>query len=294
MSQSPPLVIISANVMKGTHLSQITTWLDEQRPDLLFLQEVMPGHLSRYCDALGMDGYVAAPLPDSSNNNAILLRRRGPFALLEEHPQEWAPWHAPANVTVRLRGRDGSLSRRNISCVSMHACYWSATNRLLEAQWCSTLTKPGWLALVMGDWNSYRADEEISWEGYADTAFVANRTYVDGGARVTDDRPDREMLAAGYVELGRHAAEQLGQADAMKATAGWLDYPGRLAGMYCIDRGYISPELVPAVTSFEVCDTPLLRTLSDHLPQKVSLDPIVLDRILNRASALFRPDQDQA
>ncbi|WP_411145871.1 hypothetical protein [Streptomyces sp. x-80] len=288
------ITAVNWNVEKGLNWEEATDWIRGQAPDILFQQEVQPGQLDVQCERLGMDGYLAVHRPGSTNDNAIFLKPDGPLAFDEEYQQNWAPWHAPANIAIRLRDRDGSLSPRPISCVSGHACYWSADHRLTEAQWCSTLAKPGWLAIHFWDWNSYRIGEGGPWEGYEDHAFVANRTYFDNGRRHTDDRPDREMLAAGYIEMARHAADHLGQTGAMNASSGYRDHPGRPPGTrYCIDRGYLSAELAPALTRFTVCDTPELRRMSDHLPLRTELDVAALRTILHRPTAMYLPHDNR-
>ncbi|MCA1222555.1 endonuclease/exonuclease/phosphatase family protein [Streptomyces sp. 8L] len=241
-----------------------------------------------------MDGYIAVHRPGSNNDNAIFLKRGGRLSYVDEYEQSWAPWHAPANIAIKLRDDDGTLSPRQISCVSGHACYWCTDYRLAEAQWCSTLAKTGWLALHFWDWNSYRVGEGGPWGGYTDHAFVANRTYFEGGRRHTDDRPDRELLTVGYVEMARHAAQHLGQPEAMAPTAGYRDHPGRPHGMYCIDRGYFSGELAPALASFTVCDTPKLRRLSDHLPLRAEFDLAQMRTILHRPATMYRPNAERS
>ncbi|MFD8947643.1 hypothetical protein ACFV0B_02125 [Streptomyces xanthophaeus] len=291
-----PITVVNWNLEKGINLRSGARWVREQRPDLFFQQEVQPDQLAELEELLDMDGHIAVPRPGSSNDNAIFVRRGGPLVCTEEYPQAWAPWHAPANIAVRLRGADGTLSPRQISCVSMHTCYWSPEHRLTEARWCTTLAKPGWLAMCFGDWNSYRVGTEHAWDPYADRAFVANRTYEEAGQRHTDVRPDRELLAAGYVEIARHAAEHLGRPDAMNATAGYRDHPGRPSGPgYCIDRGYLSAELASALAEFSVCDTPDLRRMSDHLPLVAAFDAAELRMILHRKAEVYVPDgQDLA
>ena len=288
------ITALNWNVEKGINWEEAAAWVQQQDPDIFFQQEVQPGQLDVLAERLGMDGYIAVHRPGSNNDNSIFLKRGGPLAFVEEYEQSWAPWHAPANIAVKLRDDDGTLSPRQISCVSGHACYWSAEYRLTEAKWCSTLAKPGWLALHFWDWNSYRADEGGPWEDYDDLAFVANRTYFEGGRRHTDDRPDREMLAAGYVELGHHAAEHLGQPDALNPSSGYRDHPGRPNGpRYCIDRGYLSAELAPALAGFTVCDTQELRQLSDHLPLRAEFDVTQLRSILHRPAAMYQPHDNR-
>ncbi|MFJ3933763.1 hypothetical protein [Streptomyces sp. NPDC090029] len=148
----------------------------------------------------------------------------------------------------------------------------------------------GWLAMLFGDWNSHRVGTDFAWENYADRAFVANRTYEEADHRRTDVRPDRELLAACYVEIARHAAQYLGRAGALNATAGYRDHPGRPSGPgYCIDRGYLSAELAPALVDFAVCDTPDLRRMSDHLPLMAAFDTDELRTILWRRAEVYVP-----
>lgn len=288
---TPRTTALAWNVEKGVNQGPATAWIRGLQPDIFFMQEVQPGQLGNLVDQLGMDGYVAAHRPGSNNDNAIFLKRGGPLTFVEEFAQEWAPWHAPANIAVKLKDPDGTVSPRQISCVSGHASYFSSAMRLVEAQWCTTLAKPGWLSLHFWDWNSYRAGTVIDWEQYADRAFFAARTYSEGGQRLTDDRPDRELTAAGYIEIARWAAEHLGQAHAMDVSTGYRPHPGRPkdSPRHCIDRGYLSPELAPALTSFTVCDTPALRDISDHLPLLATFDTDALRAVLHRPTQSYEP-----
>lgn len=288
---TPSVTALAWNVEKGVNQVAAAAWARGLQPDIFFMQEVQPGQLDRLVDQLDMDGYVAAHRPGSNNDNAIFLKRGGPLTFVEEFAQEWAPWHAPANITVKLKDPDGAVSPRHISCVSGHACYYSSETRLQEAQWCTTLAKPGWLSVHFWDWNSYRAGTTIDWEQYEDRAFFAARTYPEGGRRLTDDRPDRELTAAGYVEMARWAADRRDQPKAMDASSGYRPHPGRPDGAprYCIDRGYLSPELAPALTDFTVCDTPALREMSDHLPLIAKFDRATLRSILHRSAQSYEP-----
>lgn len=280
------------NVEKGLNTAAAADWVRAQDPDVFFMQEVQPGQLGTLADLLGMNGYLAAHRPGSHNDNAIFLKPRGPLTFVEEFAQDWAPWHAPANITVKLLDPDGTLSPRHMSCVSGHASYFSSELRLIEAQWCTTLAKPGWLSLHFWDWNSYRKGTKIDWTQYEDRAFYVARTYQEGGRRLTDDRPDRELTDAGYVEMARQAAANCGRPEAMNASSGYRPQPGRPKEppRYCVDRGYLSAELAPALTSYTVCDTPLLRKMSDHLPLLAKFDRDVLRAILHRQPQSYTPN----
>lgn len=291
MTTPRSITALAYNVEKGVNQGPATAWIRGLKPDIFFMQEVQLGQLNRLVDLLGMDGYAAAHRPRRNNSTAIFLKRGGPLTFVEEFAQEWAPWQAPANITVKLTDPDGTVSPRHISCVSGHASYFSAEMRLIEAQWCTTLAKPGWLSLHFWDWNSYRAGTVVNWERYEDRAFFAARTYPEGGRRRTDDRPDRELTAAGYVEMARWAADHLDQPDAMDASTGYRPHPGRPDDepRHCIDRGYLSAELAPALTCFTVCDTPALREMSDHLPLVAKFDYDTLRAILHKPAQSYEP-----
>jgi len=289
---------VSWNMEKGAHWEEGTAWLKAQNPDIVFQQEAQPEQARLQADRLGMDVYVADhrddPRPFTPHRTAIFLKRGGRLAFDAEHPQTWAPWIPPANITVRFRDPDGALSPRRLSCVSGHGCYWNPDYRLTEAQWHSTLAKPGWLALCFADWNSPRLGElpDGWWEEFEDVAYVANRTYIDAdGRRSTDDRADRAMLGGGYIELARYAAKHLDQPEAMRPTTGYRRRPGRPSlPPYTIDRGYCVPEVAPALLRFTVCADPDLRRISDHCPQKAEFDADTLRAIMHCPTALYRPD----
>jgi hypothetical protein len=42
--------------------------------------------------------------------------------------------------------------------------------------------------------------------------------------------------------------------------------------------------------AFEVCDTPGLRAISDHLPQRATFDTAVLREILHRPTRVYEPN----
>ncbi|MEV0263008.1 hypothetical protein AB0I49_16935 [Streptomyces sp. NPDC050617] len=295
------ITLLDWNVEGGIHWEEAASWMAAQRPDVVFRQELRIRYAQAEARRLGMMCHLGISRAnmdrDNPKENAVFLRGDGPLDFFAEHPQSWAPWYAPAHVTVKTRDRDGTLSPRKMALVSGHACHWSPLHRLVEAQWCSTLAQYGQLAIQWWDWNSYREGERdsASWEGYEDHAYVANRTYLQGGQRITDDRPDRELRAAGYVEIARFAAEHRGQPEALRPASGYRERPGRPAGRrYCVDRGYLTAELAPAIVSAEVCDTPRLRQISDHLPHLARLDYDTVRDILHRSSPAYQPPTEEA
>lgn len=150
------------NVEHGKHLDQATDWLAYQNLDVLFWAELQLGDdLRRVENALGMVGYPAVDTPVSANQNAILLRPDGPYALTAEYTGQHrrAPWHPKVNLQVALRDDTGTTLPGALVLVGEHSSYFSPTTRLIEAEWYSTVIKRNGRVLAMGDWNSYAVGE---------------------------------------------------------------------------------------------------------------------------------------
>lgn len=121
--------------------------------------------------------------------------------------------------------------------------------------------------LIRGDCNSY-----------------PHRTIRTAAGRVSDRIPD-EVLASTksgggriFVELGHHAATELGQPGALKATASlWRKDQGHRSR---IDRMYCTPDLVPALRSLEVFADDAVAEASDHALLVARFDLRILRRIL--------------
>ncbi|MFE5842044.1 endonuclease/exonuclease/phosphatase family protein [Streptomyces niveus] len=281
------LTFVGWNVEHGKRGREAAEMVASWEPDVFCMQEAQPDQIDTLAGILSMDAYPAAETEAGTHTNVIFLKRGGPLVFDRDHQQGWAAWHAPANVTVRLRNPDGALSPRILSLVSEHSCYWSADRRLREAEWYHTLAKPDWMTIAIGDWNSYRngggpTNEE--WKQYADRAFWTNRTYRrQDGTRVSDDRPDREMLDAGYAEAARLAVE-LGASreEALKPASGYREQLGRPRGAaYNVDRAYLTRNLRRTVRAFGVHDTHETRPVSDHAPQILTVDTLELVALMH-------------
>ncbi|HEY8985331.1 MAG TPA: endonuclease/exonuclease/phosphatase family protein [Streptomyces sp.] len=260
--------ILSWNIRKGEHADAACAWINEQRPDVMFWQEMQAPDLERVTGRLGMLAFPAARTTASGNDNVVFVRPDGPFVVEEAYEHAWAGWHAPANVSVRLALADGGVSPRALSLVCEHSCYWSADRRRDEAQWYTTLAEPGWLTIMGGDWNSYPTGEGPSveeWEKVQDRAFYMNRTYVAAdGTRVSDDRADGILRKAKYVDVARWTAEHTEWTAAVRPTCGYGPEKALQGGPERVDRTYVVRALVQAVKHFETFDTGQLRAISDH------------------------------
>ncbi|WP_172388138.1 hypothetical protein [Streptomyces sp. MNP-20] len=279
--------LISWNVQKGRHTEQACRWIAAQRPDIVAWQELQPGDLKKVQGLLRLHGYPAVKLHGSTNDNSIFVHDDGLFMVEEEYEHGWAPWHAPANIEVRLRGAGEDVSQRKLSVVSTHDCYWSSTVRLQEAEWATTLAKPGYLCIRTGDGNGFPTDApDIDWSKVEDKAFMVNRTYLaEDGTRRTDDRADRILTAAGFIDAARYVADKFGRREALRPTAGYGKDKAQQAGPQRIDRTIVSAELTPAIKDFIIGDPDpetdaLLQSWSDHLPQQLVLHGDVVDQIM--------------
>ena len=117
-------------------------------------------------------------------------------------------------------------------------------------------------AIIGGDCNSCphrTADERVplpGWSTVRGPAHFEHRTVRTAAGRVSDTIPD-EVLASTkpgggrvFVELGHHAAAELGQPGALDATASlWRKDPGHRSR---IDRVHCTPDLASALRSLEV------------------------------------------
>lgn len=270
--------------MRGQNLRRVIKHVNDVHPDVWLAQEIQPKHHRHLEQKTGMRCYPAPRTPNSINDNAIFVRERDDSPLVVkdvfEHPLNG--WHPPANLTLVHEPFLAERGARPLSLVSHHLCYFSAGRRLDEAEWLTTLAKPGWLAFIGGDFNSYPVNEAPSdetWEQvlaeeHADRAFYTNRTLLFGERRVSDVRPHSTLTSAGLVDLALWARDTLGQPFAAEPTTGHMN-PARQGGLWRIDWNIASHELAPAVLEVAVGEE--VKHISDHLPIVTRLD---LDAVL--------------
>jgi len=279
------------NIERGQHTKDALRWISRLPvpPAAVLWQELQPGDVETAEATLGMRAFLAEARPNSTHHNAILLDESGPLALEEEFVHPAVLGHAPANIAVRLRGPDGTLSDRALTLLSVHASSISPTYRLMEAEFLARFADPKWLTLAAGDFNSYpsrspgEGPHAIDWTEVPDRVYYMQRTHQTAAGRDTDDRPDATLLAAGYLDAARWAAEHLHQQhDALAPTAGYGK--PRQCGLRRIDRAYLSGPLAPTLMRFEVCDSDELRSVSDHLPLIIDLDAEKLRQVMKHST----------
>ncbi|MCB5911966.1 endonuclease/exonuclease/phosphatase family protein [Streptomyces pinistramenti] len=183
------------------------------------------------------------------------------FAPVKEPEHGTDMTHPISTPVVRLKG-----APRNLTLGSIHLSSSCPDRRASESRYVTKLADE---ALVGGDWNSPEGWPNprvtpTDWREVKDTRHFQHRT-IDG---VSDTRPD-EILSGRrdghppiYEELGRYAAQKLGQPQALEPTASlWRTDQGP---MQRIDRIYATPRLAPALLSLEVIATQAVREASDH------------------------------
>ncbi|MFD9966157.1 endonuclease/exonuclease/phosphatase family protein [Amycolatopsis sp. NPDC058986] len=186
---------------------------------------------------------------------------------------------------------------------SYHATPFGQYRRADEAERVvSTLTRSGSPGVIGGDWNGISADRILRsrWLGehdgdtdawvlydvdpyvqpgirwHSDFVYQCTWDYDEDGRRHWQaDRRPGEILAAGGL---RDAAAVLNVTPWQPTTGHWRGdaadpYPQRR-----IDRVHCTADVVSALRGYEVGDTELARTASDHLPVVVDLDPAAITR----------------
>ena len=252
--------------------------LRDHEPNLVLRQELTNAHVDgrrrMWEEANFLNAYplMAPGTPESPNPTGVMVDTRL-WEIKAEYYHSTNGWHPMTNPVLRLKGAD-----MPVSVASFHLCSYDADTRAREARYIAQLGRPGRICLAGGDCNSYphrTADERVQlpeWDLVQDPAHYESRTIERNGKRVSDTRPD-EILAGGksvLIEAGHHAAAKLGQEGALDPTASlWRQDQGN---MRRIDRLYMSPQLAPALLSFEVVADDAVRSVSDHALLKAIFD----------------------
>lgn len=239
---------------------------------------------------LGMRGF-RAPTGQGRNPTGMFVRESA-FEVVSRHEQLKVWRTPPTNVVLRLR----DAPRTPIVTVSWHNSFCSPTGREHEADELSSLVdkvkahrrddpRSGSAFWGFGDCNEYPVPvgetvEAIDWDSPEVTDVVHRRHRArkqpDGSWR-SCTYVDELMLDCGMWDPARYAAQQLGQLQALEATAGHASY-GQGGGRR-IDRGYMDPWTVQAVVEVNVIDT---TGVSDHHGLEVILSRQKLVEALGR------------
>ncbi|MFI6341198.1 endonuclease/exonuclease/phosphatase family protein [Streptomyces sp. NPDC050535] len=264
--------------------------IKEHRPDVLLRQEMTYSRASgqrRLHEAerlLGMRGFNGAP--GSGNNPTGLFLRPDVFDVHQQvdHAPLWRT--PPTHIVASLRG----VPDVPIVMMSWHLAFNSPRGRERETDEilaAADKINQGLAFLGGGDMNEYPHPSgervpAIDWtdDGITDRMHMMHRTNRSpDGTRISCTYADETLLGAGLHDPARYAADTLGQADALCATAGQNKHSQ--GGERRIDRIYCDPWLVNAVVEVSVIDTPD----SDHDGLKVVYSRAGMAEALRRKMA---------
>jgi endonuclease/exonuclease/phosphatase family metal-dependent hydrolase len=288
------------NIQHGRNLEPALDLLEQRaeaggrRPALLTLQELHPEQGSQVAERLSLVHVAAPPNARPGSGNALFYDP----SLFSPDPS-WTQYpsgirHNPAVALLRMiHPGTQETSFRPMFAVSCHASYSDPVLREHQARAFSELAKHEHLLFAQGDWNSWPVwGCPTSLDGVTDRAYAQNRSVLTGdGAFRPDDNADRILACNGLVDVGRHAATELGQEGSDKETTGHgqakaaqavpaRDLPPGGAGP--IDRTYTSAELLPALIDAKILSGHEVDTLSDHLPQVTRWSMAKLWLVMNR------------
>ncbi|TDC75684.1 endonuclease/exonuclease/phosphatase family protein [Streptomyces hainanensis] len=267
--------------------------VEDLDPDIVLRQEETRAAenkerlLREEADRLRLEAVLAPQTTDSTNPTAVFYRAEL-FEKVDEKLWHTAMWKAVRIPILRLHG-----TTTPIAVASVHLCHFSPMLRQITAERLTTLADHGNSALIGGDFNSYPWFDDATtlpeWTTVRDSVHYQHRTIWIGDTRVSDGEPDR--ILAGYTpgggapfrELGRHAADELGQREALKPTATLWRNPEQGKAQR-IDRMYATPNIASALTRLTVIDGEPVKTASDHACVVATFDKRKLARALTPAA----------
>jgi exodeoxyribonuclease-3 len=194
------LTVMTYNIKnggRGGRLDAITRVINEQRPDVLALQEL--GHYHRH------GGRLMRHLAEATGMHAFLTRSRcggQPVAVLVADPTAVTsaghlrrPFHhAAGEVTV-------STDRGPLTVIGTHLYPFSGGRRLWEARWLADHADPERMVLLMGDLNSLDPWTDHTERIRALSPRYRPRHLLRSGD--VDTRAVRALADAGFIDVFR-------------------------------------------------------------------------------------------
>lgn len=235
-------------------------------PDIALIQE------AKYWDAqggerlfttarlLGMHACLT-PAPLVGCHTVILTQ---PYLWLRRHDTDYTSlaWHALAPARYDLEGYPHPLW-----LCSVHLSPWSREHRAHEVTVLDRFAAPDVCAIIGGDFNTPPVnDPEPDWRQRPPHKWGHHAYTAADGTLITDDRPTRHLINAGFTDTARARYETTGKESVLAPTAGFHTLP------YRCDQIYVTPPLAPGLAAYEVIDDPRTRQASDHLPIVADFD----------------------
>ncbi|MEV1289563.1 endonuclease/exonuclease/phosphatase family protein [Micromonospora sp. NPDC049679] len=247
-------------------LDQVLAVIDEQRPDVLALQELrgfggFPGFrrdrlVDRCAMALGMTAFLAGSL--IGQPVAVLIRRPG--RRVSAAPIRRPFHHAAARVVV-------DTDRGPLAVVGTHLDPFSGRRRLREARWLAARLRHDPMALLMGDLNSLDPWSEHDERIERLAARHRSRHLMAGSSATVDTRAVATLEAAGLVDLFRQAPSGSKDYTAPTEQGGGREFSGMR-----LDYIMATARVAALARGCRVVDGGAAEWASDHHPVVADLD----------------------
>ncbi|MEY9861350.1 endonuclease/exonuclease/phosphatase family metal-dependent hydrolase [Catenulispora sp. GAS73] len=242
------------------NLERIAAVIDEQRPDIVCLQETALGSddgadsFRTLRKLLGMDGRLQSGQRTESRATAVLWRS-DTAGLRQQATHYTGFYHSAAIVALNVTGLSTPLT-----VASIHLHPHSADARVIEASVFHMKADKGQLTVLAGDFNGLGAhDPEPSWADTRPGNRASRCLPAPLGTPVEDLRGDRRvawnLATAGYTD----------------ACLG-PEYE-KTASHIRVDWALLSQALAPALTGYRVAEH---SDLSDHKPIVVDLELLLI------------------
>ncbi len=273
--------------------------LQSLNADIIFRQELWDAGangkviVNEQTDTLGLPGVLG------EGSCTALFYNPAKFSVVRPRMQNRAraPQHVMLPAAVTLRHEAAGPDALPFNAISYHLNDVNAKQRLVEAKWLTTWADNAWSTsgrqrhslptIYAGHTNSYptasRGDLPLP-----DLSTVKNqphrlhRSYAGpSGQRIPDTRPDSAFRTAGLEDAALYwATAPHGDPTALTRTVNACDTYGPDSR---VDRTYLTPELLPAITGFDVIEVD--EGLSPHHILRLTLDGDQLSDILNHPAS---------
>ncbi|MET8087966.1 endonuclease/exonuclease/phosphatase family protein [Micromonospora sp. NPDC005237] len=244
-------------------LDQVVQVIDQQRPDVLALQELRgfdrDGFMATVAGRVGMTPHLAR----SCFGQPVAVLVRPPYRVLAAGALRRPFHHAAARVVV-------STSAGPLTVLGTHLYPYSGGRRRMEVDWLVAALRraPGPLTLLAGDLNSLdpTVDHTARLTGLS---AIYRRRHVRRGGAAVDTRAIARLLAANLVDLW--PSSNVGAPEADGLTVPTRFGGAEFAGMR-LDYLFGSRAVAERVRGCQVIRGGTADTASDHYPLLTTLD----------------------
>ncbi|MFF0317237.1 endonuclease/exonuclease/phosphatase family protein [Micromonospora sp. NPDC005252] len=244
-------------------LDQVVQVIDQQRPDVLALQELRgfdrDGLMATVAGRVGMTPHLAR----SCFGQPVAVLVRPPYRVLAAGALRRPFHHAAARVVV-------STSAGPLTVLGTHLYPYSGGRRRMEVDWLVAALRhaPGPLTLLAGDLNSLDPTVDHT-ARLAGLNALYRRRHVRRGGGAVDTRAIARLLAANLVDLWPSSNVRAPEADGLTVPTRFGG--AEFAGMR-LDYLFGSRAVAERVRGCQVIRGATADTASDHYPLLATID----------------------